>query len=263
MSAAATPNFSAIDQAIAAFEGFGKAGTLATVNNNPGNIIGGQFATNHGATSVDANGFAVFPDAGTGVGAEDALVTYYANKGATIQDLISSWAPPTAPGNSSTATNNYINYVSGIVGVSPGTPVSQTSGLGQSAILGTPSTLASPLGTGATPVTPQNPLDPMTSLTNMLVGTATGNTGLMASGAAGASNVASTLTNAIGAAVTAGINGSNPFSAFTSALSGFSYPRVGAFLLGLIVVAGGIYLFKPVQQVVSSGIKKGTAALAA
>ena len=47
-------------------------------------------------------------------------------------------------------------------------------------------------------------------------------------------------------------------------LGGISYGRIGAFLLGLILIAGGIYLFKPAQTIINTTLKSGakTGALA-
>ena len=47
----------------------------------------------------------------------------------------------------------------------------------------------------------------------------------------------------------------NPAGTVLGLIPGFSYARVGAFLLGLILIAGGIYLFKPVQEVVHTATK--------
>jgi len=226
--------YPALDTAIASFEGFGQPNSLATKNNNPGNLIAGSFATSHGATSVDANGFAVFPDAATGAGAEDSLVGYYSNQGYSLSGLINAWAPPTAPGNSAVATQNYTDYVSKALGVSSTTPISETSNLSLSNQLGTPSQLSSPLGTGPTQSGALSP----TSITGAL------NSALSTAG-----SVANLLAG-------------NPLGA-TGLIPGFSWGRVGTFVAGLIVIAGGIYLFKPVQNIVNSSARGAVKALAA
>lgn len=68
-------------------------GTPAWRNNNPGNMIAGNFANNHGAIGK-SNGFAVFPDADTGrLALQDLLETdKYQNM--TIGDAIATYAPP-------------------------------------------------------------------------------------------------------------------------------------------------------------------------
>lgn len=50
-------------------------------NNNPGNIKYGDFAIRMGATGQDADGFAIFPDARTGLNAIVANLASYARKG--------------------------------------------------------------------------------------------------------------------------------------------------------------------------------------
>ncbi|MGH7782391.1 MAG: hypothetical protein ACREO5_00880 [Candidatus Binatia bacterium] len=120
-------SFPTIDQAISTFEGFGTSAAPTITNaNNPGAIQAGPFATSQGATGATPGGFAIFPDQTTGLHAVDALVSRYANEGATFQDLISHWSPANAPGNSPAATQNYTNYVAQQAGATPNTPVSST-----------------------------------------------------------------------------------------------------------------------------------------
>jgi hypothetical protein len=194
--------FPILDSLIGQFEGFGKPGTPATLNNNPGNIISGPFAESHGATGAAGN-FAIFPDVATGLAAEDALVKHYANNNASIADLINAWSPPTAPGNSPDATQNYINFISGKLGVPADTPIDATAGLKATETAadktsGIAGTIAGMVGKGA--------------LDYMFPGL--------------------------------GIPG-----------VGATWGRIGAFLVGLILVAGGVYLFKPVQEVVNKTAK--------
>jgi hypothetical protein len=113
-----TLRYPAIDSLIAQFEGFGKDGKPATVNNNPGNIIAGDFANSHGA--IGSNGaFAVFPDPTTGTNAMDALVSHYDAKGLNIADLIGKWSPGSAPGNTPAGQQSYTDFVANSLGVSP------------------------------------------------------------------------------------------------------------------------------------------------
>jgi hypothetical protein len=46
-------------------------------------------------------------------------------------------------------------------------------------------------------------------------------------------------------------------------LGWFDWGRIAAILLGLLLIAGGMYLIKPVQQVVNKGVKYSTAGIAA
>lgn len=181
--------FPSLDSAIADFEGFNTPGTIAQRQNNPGDLGWGQFAIEHGATGLGDKGIAVFPDAQTGTAAEDALVNYYAGQGASIQDLISAWAPPTAPGNSPEATQNYIDYVTKKLGVSPSTPVSSLSG--------------------------------------------------------GSSQNASIGGDFLKSLIPGGMG----------LVPGFSWGRIAAFLLGLLTIGAGLYLLKPVQNIVNQTIR--------
>jgi hypothetical protein len=196
------------DSAIAQFEGYGQAGTLATINNNPGNLVWGSFALSHGATGIDPNGFAIFPNSDSGSTAEDALVNYYAIKNATISDLISAWAPPTAPGNTPSGTQSYTDFVA-------------------RALNATPSTLVTAAENGIT----QNDASPQQPNSSL-------------------SNLASILGSLAGNAIAPGMG-----STITSI-----WGRVAALIIGLIFIAGAIYLFRPVNQVVNKTVKSAITA---
>jgi hypothetical protein len=227
--AALTGTNAAIDQAIAQFEGFGNPGTLATVNNNPGNIIAGSFATSYGATGSNS-GFAVFPDVASGNAAQDALVQNYINGGASVNDLINAWAPPTAPGNSPAATQNYSNFVANSLGISPTTPLNTLPSLPSLPGL-SPSQQSS---------IAQNANNLSTQLQNQSP-TATGNPS-SSTNAPSASSVANSLLGSL--------LGLGPGATGT-----ISFGRIGAFVLGLIFIAGGIYLFKGTQTVIEVGTR--------
>lgn len=200
-----------LDSSIANLEGFGKPGTLATKDNNPGNLVAGPFSTAHGATGQNGD-FAVFPDVATGLGAEDALIGRYDAAGYNIQDLIQKWAPPTAPGNSPEATQQYIDNLSKSIGVSPYTPIG-----------------AAEAGATTTPATKPDP--------NKI-----------------------TAGDVLGAILNPMVGGTN-LAMKSEGLGGLSWSRIAAFSLGLIFIAGGLYLFKPVQQVVNSTVKGAVAAV--
>jgi hypothetical protein len=119
--------FPNLDAAIAAFEGYGTAGTVATRQNNPGNLVAGPFSSSYGGTGTPGS-IATFPNAAAGLAAEDALVQQYESQGYSVGELINAWAPSTAPGNSPASTQNYTNYVSQQLGVSPTTPLSSLAG---------------------------------------------------------------------------------------------------------------------------------------
>lgn len=119
--------FPSIDQAIGQFEGFGTPGTIATRQNNPGDLMYGPFAQSQGATGAGTGNIAIFPNSQTGFAAMDQLIQNYASQGYNIQDLIKTWAPANAPGNTPESTQNYINYVSNKTGVAPNAPVSSAA----------------------------------------------------------------------------------------------------------------------------------------
>ena len=86
-----------IAQAIATQEGFyakGSTPNRAQRNNNPGNMEYGDFAKRHGATGTDGR-FAIFPDAGTGRAALDALLASPAYAGLSTDQIIQKYAPST------------------------------------------------------------------------------------------------------------------------------------------------------------------------
>lgn len=101
-------------QSIATMEGFFQLGTLAQRNNNPGNLRAGA-----GQTGTDANGFAVFPDANTGWAALYNQISLDSGRGLNLSQFINKYAPP-----SENNTSNYLNYLTGQLGVSPFTLLS-------------------------------------------------------------------------------------------------------------------------------------------
>lgn len=192
-------SYSGIDAAIATFEGYGQAGTIATNQNNPGNLVYNSTTASLGATGAGTNGIAIFPNETTGFEAENAVVANYANNGATIQSLIESWAPPSA-GNPNDA--NYINYVASQTGASASTPVSSLQGINASSA---PSSWSQ-------------------TLQNIF-------TGLLPAYGQGFGQTA--------------VNSQNSGSNWWNSLS---FGNIGGFLLGLILIAGALFLFKPVQE---------------
>jgi hypothetical protein len=211
-------NFSALDQAMAQFEGFGSPGTIATRQNNPGNLQFGSYAVGQGAVGEGTNGIAIFPDARTGFQAMDNLVGHYADQGLTLQEMLNKWAPPNAPGNTPASTQNYVNSVASQTGVNPNAPVS-----------------------GGNSISNSNAPDWMKSFyqsMNDLTGLGTQSTPAMKAAAA---------------------KSSSSSGLFGSLFSGFSFSRIGTFALGLILIAGGLYLFgagTPIQIATNALRKK-------
>lgn len=194
-------NFPTIDALIAQMEGYDATQangqpTLATRNNNPGNLIYDSYTAGLGGTP-GAGGFAAFPTPQAGAAAEDSLVTSIANSGATLDQLVSQWSPANAPGNSAQSTAAYQNYLSSQLGVAGSTPVTQAEASGQ--------------------VTPT----------------------------ASNSSLWQKLSNLFNNPLVTG-----PLGAGTGGFSGFltDPARIAFFVLGLVLIIGGIYLFKPFQQ---------------
>lgn len=197
--------FPSLDQAIGQFEGFGTPGTIATRQNNPGNLIYGPFAQNMGATGAGTNNIAIFPNSSTGFSAMDQLIQQYAGKGYNIQQLIGAWAPPNAPGNSPQSTQNYTNFVAQQAGATPQTPL---SGLAQGQSI-------------------------LSNAGKLLKGIAGGIAGSTGGG-----------TGAINAGMAGGISGATGAQVEPKGQSSFSFSRLAAIVVGLIAIAGSIYLFK-------------------
>ena len=86
-------------------------GTPAWRNNNPGNIRDGEFAKNHGAIG-EANGFAVFPDERTGMGAVRSLLQTNTYQNLNLGDAISRYAPSSE--NNTAAYQNFVQRGTGI-----------------------------------------------------------------------------------------------------------------------------------------------------
>lgn len=210
--------YPAFDALIAQFEGFGQAGVPATVNNNPGNLIAGDFSTAHGA--VAQNGpFAVFPDVATGTAAQDALVSHYANQGLTIDQLIQKWSPGNATGNTPAGTQSYSDFLSTGLGV-PGT------------------TTITDAQKKTTDVSTSSPTSISPTQSTSILGQ-------------------------INNAVFTWLNGRAPGQTSAEATgqqAAFTFARVGAFILGFVLIAGGLYLFKPVQETVNTAAKGAIAA---
>ena len=108
------------DLANAMFEVEGS--NLAT-NNNPVNLI---YVGQTGATQ-GVDGIAAFASLQDGINAAINQIQLDLSRGTdaagnpttTLAQLISSWSPPTAAGNSVASTNNYISTVSTSTGIDP------------------------------------------------------------------------------------------------------------------------------------------------
>lgn len=88
----------------------------ANRNNNPGNL---RYAGQAGTTGQDSNGFAVFASLDLGWNALVRQWTLYANRGYTLAEGITRYAP-----NTENNTNAYLNFLANRLGVDPSMPLS-------------------------------------------------------------------------------------------------------------------------------------------
>lgn len=102
-------------QAIGQMEGYFKSGSVADRNNNPGNLRASPYAI-----GKDANGYAIFPDAQTGWNALYYQLNLYSQRGLTLEQMINVYAPA----SDNNDPNNYLNFVTGKLGVGPNTSIS-------------------------------------------------------------------------------------------------------------------------------------------
>lgn len=90
----------------------GTGSTRGVRNNNPGNIIYGAYARSLGATGQDVDGFAIFPDAATGLRAINSNLQNYGGKGInTPSGIAHRW--------STTDQDAYTQRLAGLFGGDP------------------------------------------------------------------------------------------------------------------------------------------------
>jgi hypothetical protein len=112
-------------QSIARMEGFLVPGSIAQVNNNPGNLRSGpgQIGT--------SNGFAVFPDVATGYAALDSQIDYNVSLGLNLDQFFAG-EPGVYPGYAPSADSNnptqYASTVAGMLNIDPTVPLSGVLG---------------------------------------------------------------------------------------------------------------------------------------
>jgi hypothetical protein len=98
-------------EAIARMEGFGKPGSRATRNHNPGNLNYSAFSRAHGATAQDDKGYAYFPSNREGFAALRALLGSSSYHGKTFKDAITKFCPPTGDPRGTNDTAAYVANV--------------------------------------------------------------------------------------------------------------------------------------------------------
>lgn len=99
-----------------------ESGSPAWRNNNPGNIVSGNFIKRAGGIG-ESGRFGVFPDEQTGMDAIIKLLKTENYQNRTLGQAISAWAPPSDGNN----TSSYQNQVAKALGVSLNTPMRNLS----------------------------------------------------------------------------------------------------------------------------------------
>ena|ERR1700693_2893249 len=106
---------------IAQMEGFNTPGTIAQRNNNPGNL---RYAPTQIGSENTVNGtFATFATPQDGYSALQSYIQNKASSGDTLRSFIYTYAPP-----SENNTSNYLNYLSGQLGVGADASLSEVLG---------------------------------------------------------------------------------------------------------------------------------------
>ena len=118
---------SSLANAIAQFEGYNVAGSVAQRNNNPGNLRSGP-----GQTGTDASGYAIFPDASTGFAALDNQISLNVSRGLSLETFIGGGAtssggtyPGYAPSGDNNNVQNYVTFLANELQIDPSTPLNQ------------------------------------------------------------------------------------------------------------------------------------------
>ena len=111
-----------IASAIAQFEGFNTAGTVAQRNNNPGNLRSGP-----GQIGTDANGYAIFPDVATGQAALANQINLNISRGLTLDQFFAGGGgyPGYAPSGDANNPAAYAAFVSQQTGIPESVPLNQ------------------------------------------------------------------------------------------------------------------------------------------
>jgi len=208
--------------------------------NNPMAVQGGAYANSYGAVGTAPNGLAIFQSGSQSLAAGDQLLQNYFNQGQNLSQAIQTYSglPSGSP-----ALANYTSSVSQQTGIGLNEiPAIENTSPQLSDV--TSASYGTPAGIPGIP-SPFNPSQAQQIAGVPSGGVAGWSTGGIGQGTTGAANPAipsSTLSI------------TNPLTSLqnwlSGATSGFSFGRIGLFLLALIVIAGGVFMFKPTQEVV-------------
>ena len=110
---------STLATALATFEGYYIPGSVASRNNNPGNLRAGPQAI-----GKDAKGYAIYATAAAGWADLEQQIGLDAGRGLTLSQFIGKYAPA----SDNNPTSNYLAFVAGKLGVGSDTPLSALVG---------------------------------------------------------------------------------------------------------------------------------------
>jgi hypothetical protein len=113
---------------IAKMEGWGVSGSIATRNNNPGNLRSGVGQI--GSENTVSGTFATFATPADGWAALQYQVELDSSRGMTLRDFIYKYAPPTENN-----TSSYLNSLVSDLGISADSSLSDIGGSGGSNIV--------------------------------------------------------------------------------------------------------------------------------
>ncbi len=231
--------FPALDAAIAGFE------NSTSAYNNPMAIQAGSFANSYGAVGTAPNGLAIFSDPSQSNAAGDALLGNLFNVGDNLSQALQNY---TGLSTGNPVLTNYTNYVS------------QQSGIGLNEIPAVQSANTNEV-TPANYTLPNypgipNPFNPATASQTISATPGGGATAWTA--AADVASHAGLLDDdsgtSSGSGSGSGISGifSGLQNWLSSSTSGFSFGRIGLFVLALIVIAAGVFALKPIERIAES-----------
>src|ERR1035437_5315208 len=115
---------------IAQFEGYNVPGSIASRNNNPGNLRSG--VNQIGSENTVSGTFATFASPADGWAALQAQIDRQAGQGQTLRDFIYQYAPPTENN-----TSSYLNNLVSSLGVGADSSLSDLGGSNGSVVGGT------------------------------------------------------------------------------------------------------------------------------
>lgn len=218
--------FPSLDAAVSQFENANPA------YNNPMGVQAGAYASTYGSVGVAPNGLAIFPTSEAGMQAGDGLFGNLFNAGDNLSQAIQTY---TGLPTNSPSYQNYVSLVSGQTGIDP----SEIPPVQNSSTSGLPGIPAPFNPANASSIVAAAPGGGPTAYT---AGAAAMNSVLGPSGSSAPGGTSGTISGLL----------SSISGWLTGSTSGFSFGRIGLFALALIVIAGGVFAFRPIQNVTNA-----------